>query len=69
MAMDPKKKGEIALAIFRAVVREKGIRLFPREIKGKIAEVVEKTGLPEKDVTVFVKEELEIIAKETIDSL
>lgn len=69
MAMDPKKKGEIALAILRALVREKGIRLFPREINGKITEIVGATGLPKEDVVSFVKEELEIMTKGITDYL
>lgn len=61
--------GIIALAIFRAKMREEGLRLFPREINGKIAELAKKTGVPEKNLAEFFKGEIELLAEEVLGTL
>lgn len=62
------KKGNIAIAIFRARMKKDGFRLFPREIKGKIAGMSKETGIPEKELATFLKDEIEFMTKEVLVS-
>lgn len=67
MAMDLKRKGEIALAIIRSVwqemLSEEDILSIERKIKEEVESMSEKSKIPEEDLIIFIEEELKDLSK------
>ena len=58
MAMDAKRKGEIALALLRLQAKKDGVRINPEGFKRDIGNIVKKTGVPKEELIVFFEEEV-----------
>ncbi len=63
--MDEQRKGEIALAIYRARARDEGIRIIPKAIKRALGDISKQTGISKEELKEFSKEEAEALLKET----
>lgn len=67
MAMDLKRKGEIALAVVRSVwqemLLEEDILSIERKMKEEVEFMSEKSKVPEEDLIIFIEEELRDLGK------
>lgn len=64
MAMDPKKKGEIALAILRDKARKEGIRVFPDAFERDLGNLSSATGISKNELKKFYEEEYQLLFDE-----
>ncbi|MCK9578515.1 hypothetical protein M0R01_03430 [bacterium] len=58
--MDEKRKGEIALAVFRSVVGKIKLTMDPTEARKNLEKLSEKIGIPADELIAFYKEEAHI---------